>query len=137
MPPVSGISDDSIPTSAHALQIQKAGKALQKQRAQDSRIQNIIAWLTLSVMGITGTVIGYLLSTIVIPSKRRGGRDQSDSSRDEGGVSDTTLEDDALAIDVAGFGRRTKRSIQSSEEIEEIEELLRSKDFLAFLEEYE
>jgi len=137
MPPISELSDESIPTSAHALQIRKEAKALQKQQTDKAFRQNLIVWLTVGALGITSTVIGYILGHVVALRRRRDNRDQSgSSSEEEEGVSNTTLENDVLAIEVAEFGRRRKRNIERNE-IQEIEDLLSSEEFLRFLEEHE
>ena len=134
MSEVSEISDDSIPTSAHALQKQKEAKALQQLEAEAEAKRTLLLWITLGTIALTGTVLGYLLGDL-IKGSRRIKRYQSDCFEDDEGISDEMIEDDEFAMEVAKFVRKKKRNINGREK-ENVEDILTSKEFLDFLEEY-
>jgi hypothetical protein len=99
MAPTSYISDGSIPTSAHALQVQKAVKALRKQQKE---MQGVLVCIAVAAIGFTGILIGYLLNKTSHPRKRRNRA--SDWARQKDGISEQAVENDALTV--IGFDRR-------------------------------
>ena len=135
MSEVSEISDDSIPTSAHALQKQKEAKVLQQLEADAEAKRSLLLWISLGAIGLTGTAVSYLLGDHVKESQRRKGR-RGDSFGDDAGMSDEMVEDDEFAMEASQFVRKKKRNIKGKEE-EKAEDLLTSKEFLDFLEAYE
>jgi hypothetical protein len=123
MPSVSGLSDVSPPSSAHALQLQKEDQAHK---------QGIIFLLGLGVIAVTGTIIGFLMENIVRGFRGRAKDRKSDSPSDEE-ITDELLEDDMLAIEAAQFGNKVKRGVGEDKVMREFMGLLKDPDFLEFL----
>jgi hypothetical protein len=140
MVPISDTSDDSIPTSARALQEQKAARR-EAQTTQDK----MFLQLTLGAVGVlalSSGLLGYCLNDLfrfLRSRSRSGNRYDSNSSSDDEGESDELLEDDLLAVRAAEFGRKGKRSVKNNDELgtEQVMKLLSSERFLAFLAERE
>jgi hypothetical protein len=71
MSEMSEISDDSIPTGAHASQKQKETKVLQQLEADAKAKGDLLLWITLGAICLTGTAVGYLLGDLLKGSRRR------------------------------------------------------------------
>ena len=134
MSEASEISDDSIPTSAHALQKQKEAKVLQQLEADVEAKRSLLLWISLGAIGLTGTAVGYLLGNLKGSQRRKMHR--GDSSWDDEGMSDGMTENDDFAMEGAEFVRKKKRKIEGRKK-EKAEDLLTSKELLDFLEEHE
>jgi hypothetical protein len=136
MAPVLKRSVSSTVSSARAVQLQKAEKAvLEKQRSQNGLI-----WLVLGAIIIGGTATGFfLLDRIINHLKSRKKTGDSTSDKDDEGVSDEIIEDDALAEGIIGLMRKRKRSVASDEDLkmEKLVHELTSQGFLQFLEMFE
>ena len=132
---VSGISEDSIPTSAHALQRQKEAKALQQLEADKAK-RSLLFCITLGTIGLTGTVIRYLLGDL-LKWRYRGKGYRSEFYSEEEGIRDE-IEHDEFAMEAVELvrKRKKKRNLEGREKIN-FEEFLTSKDFWDFLDEYE
>src|SRR5271170_5058131 len=110
MAPTTDSLDVSVPTSAHALEVEKAIRAFQKREAEEQTKQDLVVWGSLGVLSLVGMAIGYCWNCLTSKRKANDG-DDSESSDDEQD-SDELLEDDLLAMEAAGLvGRRLRRNI--------------------------
>jgi hypothetical protein len=136
MAPALTRSVSSIATSARALQLRKAEKALlEKQRSQNGLI-----WMALGAIIVSGTATGYfLLEKIINYFKKQKKTGDSASDREDEGVSDQIIEDDALAEGIIGLARKRKRSVANDEDlkVEKVVHGLSSQEFLQFLDRFD
>jgi hypothetical protein len=133
MAPALKRSVSSIATSAHALQLQKAEKALLEQQHS----QNGLIWMALGAIIVSGTATAlFLLDKIINYFKNQKKTGDGTSNSEDEGVSDEIIEDDALAEGIIGLARKRKRSV-TSDEMEKLVHELSSKEFLQFLETFE
>jgi hypothetical protein len=110
MAPTTDSSDASVPTSAHALQVEKAVRAYQQKQSEERAKQDLVVWGSLGVLSLVGMAIGYCWNSLASKTKTKDGED-SESSDDELD-SDELLEDDLLAMEAGALGGlRMKRSI--------------------------
>jgi hypothetical protein len=108
MAPANKRSVSSVPTSAHALRLEKAAKALQEEQ----QLQDRLIWLALGAIVVSGTATGFFSLDKIIncfKGKRKKGENKSASEDEE--ISDDIIEDDALAEGVIGLTPRRKRNI--------------------------
>jgi hypothetical protein len=119
-------SETSIPTSAHALEVQKAAEALRNQQRQaiPQGPADIIIWLTLGSIAIIGAITGIYLEKFFGALRDRDG----DGDGDEWD-SDEILEDDELGM-AAGMGMKMKRSTFD----DDVTDLLLSPEFAEYME---
>jgi hypothetical protein len=108
MAPANKRSISSVPTSAHALRLENAAKALQ----ENQQFENRLIWVALGAIVASGTAAGFFLLDKIIncfKGKRKEGESQSGSEGEE--ISDEIIEDDALAEGIVGLTPRRKRHI--------------------------
>jgi len=113
MAPTTNSLDVSVPTSAHALQVEKAVRAYHKEQSEERAKQDLIVWGSLGVLSFVGMAIGYYWNCLSSKRTAYDGEDSEDSeSSDDEQDSDGLLEDDLLAMEAGGLvGRRVKRDI--------------------------
>jgi hypothetical protein len=136
MAPVADVrSEVSVPTSAHALHLQR----LEEEKMKVLR-DNLV--LGLGVLGITvgSALLGLLLGFIQDKIKERKAKkkDDPDVSSSDDEIDDDMLEEDALGEIVAGFGKRKEKRENSYDEIKETQammDILDDPEFHEFLEE--
>jgi hypothetical protein len=104
------LSDASVPTSAHALQVEKAIRAYQQKQSEERAKQDLVVWGSLGVLSLAGMAIGYCWNSL--SSNRKTDDDEDSESSDDELDSDELLEDDLLAMEAGALvGRRVKRNI--------------------------
>lgn len=110
MAPTTDSSNVSVPSSAHALQVEKVVSAYRKQESEERAKQDFIVYGSLGILSIIGLAIGYFWNCY---SSKRKSRDEGESeSSDEEQDTEELLEDDLLAVEAGGLiGRRMKRAI--------------------------
>lgn len=106
MAPTLSIYDGSIPSSAHALQVQKLARALSKNQDQKKTISGFLPYIALATISFTGTIVGYLLHRLLHPNCCKRGNRESDWSCEEDMIFGNA-EDDELAN--GGFDRKFRK----------------------------
>ena len=110
MAPTIDSLDVSVPTSAHALQVEKAVRAYHKEQSEERAKQDLVVWGSLGVLSLVGMAIGYCWNCV--SSKRKAYDDEDSESSDDEEDSEELLEDDLLAMEAGGLvARRVKRNI--------------------------
>src|SRR5271170_2912168 len=110
MAPTTDSLDVSVPTSAHALEVEKAIRAFQKREAEEQTKQDLVVWGSLGVLSLVGMAIGYCWNSL--SAKRKTNDDEDSESSDDELDSDELLEDDLLAMEAGALGGlRVKRNI--------------------------
>lgn len=126
-------SEVSVPTSAHALQVQKK----QVKARQDAAI------LAVALVGVAigATLLGLFIGVLQHNCKQRkeGKKKKPAVSTSDDDTTDDSMEEEALGEIVIGLGkRRGKRSISHKEvkkEEQEMDDFLFDHKFLEFMEE--
>ena len=110
MAPTTDSSSVSVPTSAHALRVEKAVRAYRKQESEERAKQDLVVWGSLGILSIIGMAIGYCWN--LFSSERKTADGEESEISDEEQDTEELLEDDLLAMEAGGLiGRRLKRSI--------------------------
>lgn len=149
MPPASVLSDDSIPTSAHALQLRNT-QLLQRINGNEQRMRQIqnegkkYAWVALISLALSSGLIGFNLGLHFfqwlaerrIRREEQARKETSGNSHKEQEVTQQLIEDDEIAMIAAGLRRKQKHRIKRSDDLTVVEptDLLASPDFFELLE---
>jgi len=147
MPPTSVLSDDSIPTSAHALHVRNT-QLLQRINENEQQIRRIqdegkkYAWVALISLTLSSGLIGFNMGLhffqwLVERRVRMKELVRKERGHEEQEVTERLIHDDEIAMIAAGLRRRQKHRIKRSDDLTAVEPanfLVSPPDFFEFLE---